>query len=396
MTDKREPDGLTALIRERIRTGGLIGFDDHGRQCPCLTFRDYMDIVLYDPELGYYRAGKTRIGKEGDFYTSAYIGEAMGERLADWIAVQADERTVFSEGGNSPIEVVDWGGGTGRLARQMLESWKTSERPVAARLRVTVVDGNPVHRKEAEEQLTSWIGAGKATVADPFTYKVMAKQTGVAAQPAIVVANELLDAFPVHRVTRRHGVLTELAVAWDEQNGCPVSCFAKPDHPRLKEWLSNEGNRLVENQIAEVPLDAADWVSSLASSFPQGTLLVLIDYGDDTEELLSPHRMDGTLLAYYRHQAYTDPYVRLGEQDLTAHVNFDVIRTSASEAGWREIWYGTQKRFLLEAGLLERLAAHTSADPFHPDARRNRAIRQLLLSDGMSELFKVQVWEKAR
>jgi SAM-dependent MidA family methyltransferase len=123
-------------------------------------------------------------------------------------------------------------------------------------------------------------------------------------------------------------------------------------------------------------------------------MLILIDYGDENSELTAPHRMDGTLLCYAKHRAHNDPYRDAGEQDLTAHVNFSLVRKAAEAAGWREIWYGTQKHFLIESGIMERLSEHQLTDPFHPIVRRNRTIRQLLLSDGMSELFKVQLFLK--
>jgi SAM-dependent MidA family methyltransferase len=148
--------------------------------------------------------------------------------------------------------------------------------------------------------------------------------------------------------------------------------------------------RLLEGQTAEVALDGQAWLAGLLGRLGQG-LVVVVDYGDESVELVSSHRMDGTLVCYRNHLASFDPYEDPGEQDLTAHVNFTSLRRVALEAGWRESWYGTQKRFLVEAGLLERLIPHADADPFHPAARRNRAIRQLLLSDNMSELFKVQV-----
>jgi SAM-dependent MidA family methyltransferase len=141
-------------------------------------------------------------------------------------------------------------------------------------------------------------------------------------------------------------------------------------------------------------LDAADWVEKLASRLKQA-ILVFIDYGDETEELIAPHRMDGTLLCYYKHRVHNDPYLLPGEQDITSHVNFSHIRRVAIQTGCRELSYGTQKKFLVESGILEKLSAHSLTDPFHPTVRRNRAIRQLLLSDGMSELFKVQIFIKA-
>ncbi|HZG76967.1 MAG TPA: SAM-dependent methyltransferase, partial [Paenibacillus sp.] len=111
--------------------------------------------------------------------------------------------------------------------------------------------------------------------------------------------------------------------------------------------------------------------------------------------LFGPHRMNGTLLAYRRHSAGENWFDAPGEQDLTAHVNFEWCAAVAAEAGFVDIAVQSQKTFLVEQGILTKLTNHDGADPFSPEARANRAIRQLLLSDGMSELFKVMTMTKA-
>ncbi|WP_235427241.1 SAM-dependent methyltransferase [Cohnella kolymensis] len=208
----------------------------------------------------------------------------------------------------------------------------------------------------------------------------------------IIVANELLDAFPVHRIVSRGGRLLEWGVAWDA--GGFIPCLMELSSPRLSDWVEEQGISLLDNQTIEVNLDAADWIAEVGSSLGNA-IVVLIDYGDEAGELSAPYRMEGTLLCYYKHRAHDNPYLMPGEQDLTSHVNFTHIRQAAVRAGWHELWYGTQKKFLVESGVLEKLSTHTIADPFHPVVRRNRSIRQLLLSDGMSELFKVQILAKS-
>ena len=190
------------------------------------------------------------------------------------------------------------------------------------------------------------------------------------------------------------GALREWGVACAAGGGL-VPCRMEPTDPRLSEWLREEGIGLLDGQTVEVNLDGAAWAAKIAARFDRA-LLVFIDYGDETAELTGPHRMDGTLLCYRDHRAHNDPYAWPGEQDMTAHVNFSHIRRCLERQGAEEIWYGSQKAFLVEAGILEQLTAHGHFDPFHPVARRNRAIRQLLLSDGMSELFKVQAFSVDR
>ncbi|WP_158602249.1 class I SAM-dependent methyltransferase [Cohnella endophytica] len=382
---------LVPVIRQQILTSSMEGTTNDGRRLSAIPFHHYMTLCLYHPDFGYYRSGTSRVGREGDFYTSAYVGELMGEQLASELSRMA--KSWFPEHRN--FRVFDWGGGTGRLSKQMLDAWgeenRTSipERSRAAEFALTVVDGNPEHRRQASEILAPYAEAGVARVIGEEDGDEEILSTSIGGDPIFVLGNELLDAFPVHRVIRREGRLREWGVTWREEQGF-IPCLLDTANPRLEEWTEKYGANPAEGQTFEICLDAADWVHKVAERVDRG-MLVFIDYGDETEELLSPHRMDGTLLCYREHRAHNDPYAFPGEQDMTAHVNFSHIRRIAERSGWEERWYGTQKKFLVESGILGKLSAHAETDPFHPVVRRNRAIRQLLLSDGMSELFKVQI-----
>lgn len=375
---------LSAAIQADIAASGRTGVAEDGKELSAISFHQYMTHCLYHPEFGYYRSGTSRVGRDGDFYTSAYVGDAMGATLAARLTKLSAER--FGEG--ACVDVVDWGGGTGRLSRHMLDAWNEAEED-SSRFRLTVVESNPIHRAAAAAELRPYLETGRAAVGSPEEWEASRSDRRREA-PAIVVANELLDAFPVHRLTKIAGRIRERGVALGEDETF-VPCLLKETDPRLEEWLREEGAEPREGQTVEANLDGAAWAAGLASRF-RNALLVVIDYGDETEELFGPHRMDGTLLGYRSHRAYDDPYAFPGEQDLTAHVNFSHLRRALGKAGATEIWYGTQKRFLVESGIMDRLRAHALSDPFDPLVRRNRAIRQLLLSDGMSELFKVQIF----
>ncbi len=387
MAQARHPS-LHAAIAESVAAGGKRGIGADGAELSAIPFHHYMSLCLYHPDFGYYRSGSSKVGREGDFYTSAYIGDAMGDSLARWL-----REVAFAHfGTGETVEVLDWGGGTGRLSRQLMDTWTSAETDSSSVLEqslsfsLTVIDGNPSHRSEAERELESYIREGRARVTDESEWQRFVPSD----RPVIVVANELLDAFPVHRLVMKDGELREWAVACAE-DGRFIPCLMEPTDTRLIEWLREEGVELRENQTIEINLDGADWATAVAARFKRA-LFVFIDYGDETTELTGTHRMDGTLLCYREHKAHNDPYAWPGQQDITAHVNFSHIRRSMERHGAKEIWYGTQKRFLVEAGIMERLIAHSYSDPFHPIVRRNRAIRQLLLSDGMSELFKVQIF----
>lgn len=377
---------LVREIRGAIRASSRTGFTPDGQVVPCIPFRDYMSLCLYHPKYGYYRCGQIRIGREGDFYTSAYIGDIMGELLAERLAALAEERFADAK----RVEVVDYGGGAGRLSGQMLERWKAMG-AAGDRFALTLVDSNPVHLKEAGVRLKAFSREGRARILPADAAEAESWND----RPVMVVANELLDAFPVIRVACKDGRLWEQGVYAEEAGGGFAFCRMELTDPDAARWLERQKVRLKEGQTAEVGLDAARWTAGLYNRFGRA-VLILMDYGDATRELTAEHRMDGTLLCYEKHQAASDPFLHPGHQDITAHVDFDLVRFYASEAGWEELWYGTQKHFLVESGILDKLAGHALSDPFHPLVRRNRAIRQLLLTGGMSELFKVQIWAKFR
>ncbi|MCC3372840.1 class I SAM-dependent methyltransferase [Cohnella sp. REN36] len=375
--------GMAAYLAGAIAQSPHRSAEDAG--VPCLSFRDYMAACLYHPRYGYYRAETVRTGRQGDFYTSAYVGDVLGELLADRIDSLADE---WFGPGTGPIDVIDWGGGAGRLSAQMLRRWRERGRS-PDRFVLTLIDGHPGHLRLALEALAEAAASGTARI----LAEAEAEANVWRERPAVVVGNELLDAMPVHRVVRRDGRLREWGVRWDAAVAAPRPCLMAQTDPALTAWMERDGIALAEGQSAELHLDAGAWLRALSGRLGRA-LLVFLDYGDETEELTAPHRMDGTLLCYARHAAHADPYAQPGEHDLTAHVNFTSIRHAAREAGWTEASYATQKEFLVSAGILDRLAENAGTDPFGSVARRNRAIRQLLLSDGMSELFKVQVFAR--
>lgn len=379
------PVPLVSIIRENIATSRQIGRTDQGIKIQAIPFHQYMMDCLYHPHFGYYSSGMVRVGKDGDFYTSSNVGELFGEQLAAYIASVAAERLPPAP----TYQVIDWGGGTGRLGRQMLDVWQQAEQ-TRGRFELAVLDSNPVHRAKAEEELAAYVAGGSARVIEQV------RELPDKGRPTIIVANELLDAMPVHRIRWSAGEWQEWGVGWDEQLAAFIPCLMDiSGESDLAEWLFVHNPQVQDGQTIEVNLAAEQWIDQLYSLFDQA-IVICIDYGDEADELFAPHRMDGTLLCYINHTAHNRPLEQPGEQDLTAHVNFSALRTAAEHAGWHSIWYGTQKRFLVETGLLDKLTSHQIADPFHPLVRRNRAIRQLLLSDQMSELFKVQVLMKRR
>ncbi|WP_442603744.1 class I SAM-dependent methyltransferase [Paenibacillus sp. KN14-4R] len=347
-----------------------------------ITFKDFMELCLYHETAGYYRNENLKIGRDGDFYTSSSIGTIMGEMIGNFIMRSADELLE----GNEILHVVEWGGGNGRLALHALDEIVRLDPKLYERLDWYMIETSNYHQELQRETLKMhidkviWMDAGQW----------FSKQDQIV---TIVVANELLDAFSVHRIRSDQGVIVENWVGWDDDQGRVIEKWLPLDDVAIETYLLKNGIQLLDGQVAEINLAASSWVEGIVSHFKQGKLLV-IDYGDRADELFSPHRMKGTLMCYRKHQAHDNPYIYLGEQDITAHVDFSSCMRVATESGCASVTLQTQREFLVVQGILERLQETANRDPFSEQARRNRSIRQLLLSDGMSELFKVMIVSK--
>ncbi|MCZ8518753.1 MULTISPECIES: class I SAM-dependent methyltransferase [Paenibacillus] len=361
---------LLGLIRERMaREGGVI------------SFRDYMQMCLYQEELGYYMREEEKIGRRGDFYTAASVGSLLGESIAAYAAGFAAERQVG-------WTLAEWGGGSGRLAGQVLDSLQGEYPALYERMTFVSVETSPYHRKL---QAAAW-EAHRSRV------RFMSEEEwlGGGQWPhALVYSNELPDAMPVYRVIRRGSEWHELAVGWDEAAGRLTEVERPVGEGELRRFVEREALPLREGQRFEVPLDALAWLRRLAGSIAAGSTVLTIDYGCEREELYAQHRMNGTLLCYRAHQASDTPLEEPGSRDITSHANFSALIDEGLRSGLMAEALLTQKEFLVRYGeALGKLQDHEARDPFSAAARRNRAIRQLLLSDGMGELFQVLIQKK--
>ena len=332
-TDLRGVDedaGLLARIRAEIRSSGP------------MPFARFMDLALYDPDGGYYRAAEARPGRGGDFLTAPELHPIFGETLARGIAELWDRL-----GRPDPFVIREHGAGTGALAASILRA----------------VDGVPlgrVLRYQAVEVDSRRIAGLRDRLAADGLADRLDDATDVPFD-GIVLANEVLDALPVHRVRRRGDDLRELAVGIGADDTL-VETEIAPTTPALATRLRDEGVALVDGQTIEICLALDDWIAAAVRPLQRGVLL-LIDYGAPAAELYDPvRRRDGTLRAYVRHQVHDDPYRHVGRQDLTAHVDATAIERAAQAAGLTTIGVTTQAEALMGLGIQDRLQA-VQADP---------------------------------
>lgn len=356
---------LHELLKERILVSG-----------GAIPFSEYMEICLYEPDMGYYMQEKRKLGKEGDYYTSAFLGRVMGQCLANKLA------ETYRRFAGREVSVIEWGGGDGRLASHMLDELRSEHAEVYAGIQWFSAESSPYHRKLQAERLR-FHRERIAAIAAPGHPLI---ETALASGVCLLVANELLDAFPVHRLRWIRGAWREIYVGWNEEAGRFQEVTGGEPEGEISALLEGLSGR--EGQYIEVNLRALEWIRAIGRRMRRGMML-LIDYGGTTAELIAPHRMRGTLMTYRRHQADDDPYEAPGEKDLTAHVNFEWCVEAGREAGFQEARLMTKREFLVGQGVLAKLRSHDGTDPFGEAARNNRAIRQLLFGDGWGDTFKV-------
>lgn len=325
-----EDSDLVQRIRDEIATTGP------------MPFARFMALALTDPEGGYYRASDARPGRGGDYLTAPELHPIFGATLATGLA-EIWERLARP----APFTIREHGAGTGALAVAILDA--IDDDAFRQAIRYEPIDVDP-RRLEAFRETLGVAGHGAATheaTDEPFT--------------GVVLANEVLDALPVHRVRRRGAHLREIAVAVDS-DGALREVEIAPTTPVLGARLEAEGIEIIDGQTVEICLALEAWIADAATLLARGVVL-LIDYGAPAAELYDPvRRPDGTLRAYLRHQVHDDPYVHVGRQDLTAHVDVTAVQRAAHAVGLTTIGITTQAEALMGLGIQERLQA-IQADP---------------------------------
>jgi SAM-dependent MidA family methyltransferase len=338
-------------IRQRIASeGGWI------------SFAVFMDLALHAPGLGYYAAGAQKFGAPGDFVTAPEVTPLFGRCVARQVA-QVLELT----GG----DVVELGAGSGALAVDMLDELGRLDR-VPKRYRILEPSPDLAQRQQhrVRQSIPSlagrveWIG----TLPEKFS--------------GVIIANEVLDALPVHLVVWREDGLFERGVT------------LRDDSLAWEEREAGESLLVAVNEIAvgapylsEISPGVNALVTGLAKCVRHGAVF-LIDYGFGRSEYYHPQRSGGTLMCHYRHRAHVDPFFLPGLQDITAHVDFTAVATAGVEAGCSLAGYTTQAQFLLNNGITD-LLAQTPVERSAEYLPQAAAVQKLVSPAEMGELFKV-------
>ena len=344
-----------------------------------------MELALYHPAHGYYEQSNSAIGRGGDFFTSVSVGDLFGKLLAfqfaEWLP---PEETVFA--GSRSCQIVEAGAHDGRLAFDILDFFTAHRQALLERMEYWIIEPSARRRKQQLETLK------------PFAAKVSWfegwNQVPDGGVRGIIFANELLDAMPVHRLgwdaVRRQwfewGVgMSEDRFVWVRMRECSSEKLAGLiDCPEL----SAEVERILSDGfIVETCPPAVEWWSQAAKALSSGRLLTL-DYGQEARGLIRPERTQGTLRAYWKHRATDNLLAHVGEQDLTADVNFDAIRRAGEAVGLRTEVISEQGRFLTRVAE----TIWRGRKPFPPWTKKwTRQFRTLTHPAQMGEVFRVLV-----
>ncbi|MGB5251953.1 MAG: SAM-dependent methyltransferase [Sedimenticolaceae bacterium] len=335
-----------------------------------LPFDRYMELALYAPGLGYYLNGRRKFGESGDFITAPEASPLFSRCLAHQVAECLEKC-----GGETVLEI---GAGSGRMAAEMLAQLELLH---GLPQRYLILELSAALQKEQRAALAS-------RVPHLLSRVDWLKRLPDPGFTGAVVANELLDAMPVHRFRRSAGSWQELFVglqdhALDDQWG-PLQ---SPGLAESLQALWPDEHVVAEGYTSEINLRLRPWMRAVSEIIQRG-YLIFIDYGYTQHEYYHPERRHGTFMCHFRHRAFSDPYFLPGLQDMTANVDFTALANAGLKAGFSLAGFTTQAHFLIDNGL-GRLMGMSDPSDFRRHAEMVQGAKRLTLPSEMGERFKV-------
>ena len=339
----------------------------HGR----VTFAEFMDVALYHPHGGYY-ATSSAVGARGDYFTSPAAHPAFGALIAVQLGQMWDVL-----GRPKVFHAVEMGAGNRLLGRDVVELAKKMPGPFAGALRYVDLERSPLPSDRDELRRGG--------------QRVVTEEVPLRGIVGCFLSNELVDSFPVHRFQVSGGAVEEAYVTLHDNEF--VEFVDEPSTPLLAHRLEGLGFPLPDGYRGEVNLGVAPWMKRVADALDAGFVLT-IDYGYEAAELYNPRRAHGTLQTYYRHTQAASPYRRIGEQDMTAHVDFSSVMAHGTNSGLGVVGLESQSEFLDRLGF-QRLLYRLRSKKLGQRERDSNvmAMRELVKPGGLGG-FKVLVQEK--
>ena len=346
-----------------------------------ITFAEFMRSALYDIAGGYYcKDDVERWGREGDYRTSPERSELFAATFARYFALLFERL-----GSPSQWTIVEAGAGSGRFANDLLRTLDSYFPHVFAATHYVIDEISPDAQNRCRESTKGFN--------DRVTFRSI---DGVSLDPGIIFSNELLDAFPVHRVTMRDGRLKEFCV--DVNDGSFEWVLRTPSTTRLQAHLDLCEISLWEGQIAEINLELEDWYHRINTALKKG-FVVTVDYGAAANDLYacSPEspRFAGTLRGFRKHGFVEDLMASPGSHDLTATVNWTAVERIGEQHQLKLVDFKQQDKFLIDEGILDQLEIQSRAAPTDTERMRlSTAAREMILPDGMAAKFQVMTQQK--
>ena len=337
-----------------------------------ITFADFMELVLYHPEHGYYTSGKEKIGKKGDYYTSSDVHSVFGELIARQL------EQMWRLLGSDRFTVVEIGAGKGWLCHDILNHIRNEYPEFFEKIDYKIVE---VSQNLIERQSNTLKGLEEKVSWDSFS------EDGFSFRPieGCFLSNEFADSLPVHQVIVEDNCLKEIYVTINDNKFCEV--IDDLSDPLLEDYFAKSKIDLKEGQRAEINLKTLDWVRNISCCLSRG-FVITIDYGHLAEELYSEERYRGTLICYYEHTTSENPYERVGNQDITSHVNFSSIMEEGDRCGLSTTGFVRQSNFLIALGILNKM------NDAQGDVSKLLTMKNLFLPGGMGDVFKVLIQHK--
>ncbi|HEV7620799.1 MAG TPA: SAM-dependent methyltransferase [Flavisolibacter sp.] len=347
---------LSEIIAQKISMDGPI------------SFCDYMEMCLYYPKLGYYSSAENKTGLKGDYYTTPYLtslfGKMIGRQLEEMWQIMKKKK----------FTIVEYGAGTGILCYDILDYLKGNEE-LYEQVNYCIIEKSPEMRKTEQARLHEKVSWHDDIEDIPLVN-------------GCILSNELVDNFSVHQVVMEDE-LFEVFV--DYNNGFVELLY--PASQEIKEYLSEQKIKLKKGFRTEINLQAIEWIKGIAKNLETGFVLT-IDYGFPSFDLYSNNRSLGTLLCYHKHEINHCPYINIGAQDITAHVNFSALHYWGLKNGLNYTGFTNQGQFLIALGLLDNLRKmeETMPDDFITD-KKNIFLINALIRD-MGRKLKVLIQHK--
>jgi len=337
-----------------------------------ITFADFMELALYHPGYGYYTSGKEKIGKRGDYYTSSDVHSVFGELIARQL------EQMWRLLGSNRFTVVEIGAGKGWLCHDILSCIKNEYPEFFEKVDYKIVE---ISRDLIERQSGTLKGFEEKVSWESFS------EGGFSFNPieGCFLSNEFVDSLPVHQVIVEDNCFKEIYVTTTD--GVLSEKIDGLSNPELENYFKELNINLRDGQRAEINLKALDWVKNISLCLNRG-FVITIDYGHLAEDLYSEERHRGTLICYYEHTTSENPYERVGNQDITSHVNFSSIMEEGDRCGLSTTGFVRQSNFLIALGILNKM------NDAQGDVSKLLTIKNLFLPGGMGDVFKVLIQHK--